>query len=63
MLSHEGEEGGMIISGRLEVTVDGQSRVLKAGEGYLFPSVLQHRFRNIGDVPCVVISACTPPTF
>ncbi|MBN9480262.1 MAG: cupin domain-containing protein [Bordetella sp.] len=63
MLSHEGEEGGLIISGRLEVTVDGQSRVLKAGEGYLFPSVLPHRFRNIGDIPCVVISACTPPTF
>lgn len=63
MLSHEGEEGGLIISGRLEVTVDGQSRVLKAGDGYLFPSVLPHRFRNVGDVPCVVISACTPPTF
>ncbi|MFE9084666.1 cupin domain-containing protein [Brevundimonas sp. NPDC003935] len=63
MLSHEGEEGGLIISGRLEVTVDGQSRVLKAGDGYLFPSTLPHRFRNVGDVPCVVISACTPPTF
>lgn len=63
MLSHEGEEGGLIISGRLEVTVDGQSRVLKAGDGYLFPSVLPHRFRNVGDIPCVVISACTPPTF
>ena len=63
MLSHEGEEGGLVISGRLEVTVDGQSRVLKAGDGYLFPSPLPHRFRNVGDTPCVVISACTPPTF
>jgi transcriptional regulator with XRE-family HTH domain len=63
MLSHEGEEGGLVISGRLEVTVDGQSRVLKAGDGYLFPSPLPHRFRNVGDSPCVVISACTPPTF
>ena len=38
-------------------------RVLKAGDGYLFPSLLPHRFRNVGDTPCVVISACTPPTF
>ena len=63
MLSHEGEEGGLIISGRLEVTVDGRSRVLKAGDGYLFKSTLPHRFRNLGDTPCVVISACTPPSF
>lgn len=63
MLSHDGEEGGLVISGRLEVTVNGQSRVLRAGDGYLFPSTLPHRFRNIGDVPCVLISACTPPTF
>lgn len=62
-LTHEGEEGGMVISGRLEVTVDGHSRVLKAGDGYLFPSTLPHRFRNVGDTACVVISACTPPTF
>ncbi|MEM7643912.1 MAG: aldehyde dehydrogenase, partial [Pseudomonadota bacterium] len=26
-------------------------------------SRLPHRFRNIGDAPCQVISACTPPTF
>ena len=63
LLTHEGEEGGLVIEGRLEVTVDSLTRVLKAGDGYLFPSTLPHRFRNVGDCPCVVISACTPPTF
>lgn len=63
MLSHESEEAGIVVSGEVEVTVDGQARVLQAGEGYLFDSRLPHRFRNIGDVDCVVISACTPPTF
>lgn len=63
LLTHEGEEGGLIIEGRLEVTVDGQTRVLKAGDGYLFPSPLPHRFRNVGEGVCIVISACTPPTF
>lgn len=62
-LSHEGEEGGLIIEGRLEVTVDGRTRILKTGEGYHFPSHLPHRFRNLGETPCVVISVCTPPTF
>jgi len=62
-LSHEGEEGGLIIAGRLEVTVDDRIRVLRAGDGYLFSSLLPHRFRNPGREPCVVVSACTPPSF
>tara|TARA_R110002167_G_scaffold14303_4_gene58282 strand:- start:1244 stop:1798 length:555 start_codon:yes stop_codon:yes gene_type:complete len=62
-LSHEGEEGGLIIAGRLEVTVGDQVRVLKAGDGYLFSSHLPHRFRNPGREPCVLVSACTPPSF
>jgi transcriptional regulator with XRE-family HTH domain len=62
-LSHEGEEGGIVITGRLEVTVDGRMRVLKSGDGYYFPSRLPHRFRNPGSDVCEVISACTPPTF
>ena len=63
MLSHEGEEGGVIISGRLEVTVGDECRVLAAGEAYLFSSRKPHRFRNVGREPCVVVSACTPPSF
>ncbi len=63
MLSHEGEEAGVVVSGVIEVTVDDQVRVLNPGEGYLFDSRLPHRFRNIGDTECIVISACTPPTF
>ena len=63
MLSHTGEEAGIVVSGVIEVTVDDQVRVLNPGEGYLFDSRLPHRFRNIGDKDCVIISACTPPTF
>jgi transcriptional regulator with XRE-family HTH domain len=63
MLSHEGEEGGIVMSGRLEVTVGEQRRVLGPGDAYQFDSSQPHRFRNIGDDPCIVISACTPPSF
>lgn len=63
LLSHESEEAGIIIEGIVEITVDDEVRVLNPGDGYLFDSRLPHRFRNIGDVPCVIVSACTPPSF
>ncbi|WP_421703773.1 cupin domain-containing protein [Aliiroseovarius sp.] len=62
-LSHEGEECAVVLSGHLEVTVDGETTVLGPGDAYYFDSRLPHRFRNIGDTPCKVVSACTPPTF
>ena len=61
-LTHEGEEGGIIVSGRLEVTVENQRRVLGPGDAYSFSSMLPHRFRCVGDQPVRLISACTPPT-
>lgn len=63
LLRHEGEEGAVVITGRLEVTVGDQKRTLGPGDAYQFDSRLPHRFRNTGDEPCLVISACTPPSF
>lgn len=63
MLRHEGEEGGVVIRGRIEVTVAGQARVLGPGDAYYFESAQPHRFRNLGKEPCELISACTPPSF
>jgi transcriptional regulator with XRE-family HTH domain len=62
-LVHEGEEGGIVLSGRLEVTVEEERRILGPGDAYYFESRRPHRFRCVGPVPCEVISACTPPTF
>ena len=62
MLQHEGEEGGIVIRGNVEVTVDELSRVLGPGEGYYFDSRRPHRFRNVGDDTAIVVSACTPPS-
>ena len=63
LMSHDGEEAGIVIHGEIEITVGDQVRVLKAGEGYLFDSRQPHRFRNIGTDVCRIVSACTPPTF
>ena len=63
MYEHEGEEGGIVVSGRIEVTVGTRRRILGPGDAYLFDSRTPHRFRAVGEGPCVLISACTPPTF
>jgi len=62
-ITHEGEECGLILSGRLEVTVADQKAVLTAGDAYYFRSDQPHQFRNSGNEPCELISACTPPSF
>lgn len=61
MLEHNGNEGGVVISGEIEVTVGEQTAILKAGDSYLFDSSAPHRFRNRGDREAIVVSACTPP--
>ena len=54
LLSHEGEEAGFIISGWIELTVANQKKILGSGP---------HRFRNTGADVCIIVSACTPPSF
>lgn len=63
MYEHDGEEGGIVISGRIEITVGQQRRVLGPGDAYLFDSRTPHRFRAVGAAQCIIVSACTPPSF
>lgn len=61
MLQHDSEEGGIVIKGRIELTVGDRKEILGPGDAYLFDSRIPHRFRNVGDEECEIISACTPP--
>ena len=61
-MQHEGEEGGVVIRGEIEITVGSRTQVLKAGDSYYFETRKPHRFRNKGKVECELISASTPPT-
>nr|WP_068110915.1 cupin domain-containing protein [Tropicimonas marinistellae] len=63
LITHEAEEAGIVVEGIIEVTVGDEIRVLNPGDGYLFDSRIPHRFRNVFDGPCVIVSACTPPSF
>lgn len=61
MLQHASVEGGVVVSGRFELTVGDQKYIMGPGDSYLFDSRQPHRFRNPFDEPCVIVSACTPP--
>lgn len=63
LYSHDAEEAGFVIAGQVFVTVGEETQLLSAGDGYLFNSRTPHRFRNPGPEDCVIVSACTPPTF
>lgn len=63
MYSHEAEEAGIIISGEIEITIGDKTQILKQGDAYIFDSRTPHRFKNSGDQECIIVSACTPPSF
>ncbi len=63
MYAHDAEEAGIVVSGRIEITVGEETAELGPGDAYLFDSRIPHRFRNLGDEECVIVSACTPPSF
>ena len=63
LLTHQGEEAGLVISGTLALEVDGQSYELGPGDAYRFDSRRPHAFANAGSTDLVIVSACTPPTF
>ena len=60
---HVAEDGGVVVAGRLELTVDGEISILGTGDAYYFDSRRPHRMRNPFEETCVVVSAVSPPTF
>ena len=63
IFSHDAQESGLVLQGRIELTVGDQVWELAEGDGYYFDSNLPHRFRNIGPDVARIISAITPPSY
>jgi transcriptional regulator with XRE-family HTH domain len=51
LMRHPGHEYGLVLSGKLEVTVQFDTYVLTPGESISFDSTTPHRLRNVGDEP------------
>jgi transcriptional regulator with XRE-family HTH domain len=61
--SHDGNEAGVVVSGRLELWVDGKRFELEEGDSFSFSSTSQHRCVNPGKVPAKVVWVITPPHY
>jgi transcriptional regulator with XRE-family HTH domain len=60
---HEGEEAGYVISGELELVVNGKSYVVRRGGSFFFRSDIVHTYRAAGAKLCRVVWINTPPSF
>ncbi len=61
--SHEGEEFIYVLSGELEISINGEDYRLKSGDSFYFESATPHRWKNPGRKETTVLWVNTPPTF
>jgi len=59
--SHEHEQSGFLVEGELVFVVDGDERVVTAGDAYVLPSEEPHAVENRGDVPGRGVDVFSPP--
>jgi mannose-6-phosphate isomerase-like protein (cupin superfamily) len=62
-VTHEGEEWGMVLHGRLKVWVGDEIHFLDPGDSIWFPSSMPHRMENVANEPTEYIWIDTPKTF
>lgn len=63
LISHAGEECGIVISGRLMIKYGNNEYILEEGDSIYLDSTIPHRYVNAGESTCVSIWAMTPPSF
>lgn len=54
-LSYPAEKGGLVLSGRVVLSVDGEVAEMTAGDSFVFDSVSPHFLRNTSDEPAEVL--------
>lgn len=63
LVSHEGEECGLILEGRLKAVVGDEIIILEEGDCIYFDSAIPHLMENIGNIEVRAFWVNTPPTF
>ncbi len=58
--SHHHEQMGMVLEGTFELTIDGESRILKKGDTYLIPSHVKHSAKAT-DKSAITLDIFSPP--
>ena len=62
MRQHEGDEVGYVVTGKIMLTVAGDTYPVQAGDAFFFPSMRPHGVRNPGNSVTTIISVNTSPT-
>ena len=62
-VTHDGEEWGMVLRGRLKVWVGDEIHFLDPGDSIWFPSTIPHRMENVAQEATDYIWIDTPKTF
>ncbi len=62
-VTHEGEECGLVIKGKLMVKMENEEYILEEGDSIYFDSTIPHRYINVGNEICESVWAMTPPSF
>lgn len=63
LYTHEGEEIGIVLEGKIQVTLGVQRYVLEKGDSIHFLSTVSHKVKNIGSTKAITIWVLTPPSF
>jgi len=63
LISHEGEECGVVIEGTLRILSGDKIYDLEQGDSIYLDSTIPHRYINTGDVKSVSVWAMVPPSF
>jgi transcriptional regulator with XRE-family HTH domain len=63
LFSHEGEDGVVVLKGKIEVEVGSIWHQLEAGDSIYFNAKIPHRWRNSGGVSAEAVWLSTPPSF
>lgn len=57
--NHPHEQAGTILSGELELTIDGEKRLLNTGDAYIIPGGVDHSAKT-GEKPARVLDIFSP---
>ena len=63
LISHDGEECGVVLEGKLLVKTSNEDYILEKGDSIYIDSTVPHRYINIGESVCISMWAMTPPSF
>lgn len=61
--THVGEEVGLVIEGKICVTLAGVEHTLEEGDSIYYSAAIPHMIKNTGDSEAVLFWVMTPPNF